>query len=377
MGSSYNFSVRFRFQALAALLVPALLPAPAAGQIDPKTALLEQAGLEALEAGDARRAAAAFDEARTADPKNAMLHLGAGAAAYLERRDEDARLALEHAVALDPGLREARRLLGLVIRRQGDLSGAIRIYEALVAAVDDEPTRAGTLETLERWRRELALHDRMDHALGDHFTVSFEGPAEADLAERALASLDRAYWRMGTLLGTYPTAPVAVVLYTTEQFHDITRSPRWAAGAYDGIIRVPMRGALAQPGELDRVLAHEYIHALIRTLATRGVPTWLNEGLAGAFETEAPPERHLDVRRDGWSLAVAAGLGSFEPLNGRDAELAYRSSAAAVRRLVEEVGGAAIVNLLRDLEEGVGFDEAFAHRVQRPFADFAEALPVP
>src|SRR5690242_21602302 len=60
----------------------------------------------------------------------------------------------------------------------------------------------------------------------------------------------------------------------------------WAAGAYDGTIRVPIRGALDHPDELDRVLAHEFAHALIRSLAARNVPAWLNEGLATALRSE-------------------------------------------------------------------------------------------
>jgi tetratricopeptide (TPR) repeat protein len=372
MGRPYNFSVRAAFQVLAFLFALALPPAASAGQVDPKAAMLEQAGFEALGAGDARRAAVLFAEASAADPRNAALHFGQGAAAYLDRRDEDARLALERAIALDPGMADARRLLGLVVRRQGDLAGAIRIYEALI---HDQPGRGGTVETLERWRRELELHDRMDRAVGNHFTVAFEGPAEAKLAERVIESLNRAYWRIGDLLGIYPATPIGVVLYTTEQFHDITRAPQWAAAAYDGIIRVPMRGALADEGELDRVLAHEFIHALVRTLAVGGVPTWLNEGLAGAFQTDAPRPPPARVHAEGWAMAVAAGLGSFERLSSRDAELVYAASAAAVRRLVEEAGGVAVANLLRDLGEGIDFETSFAHRIQRSFADFVDTPP--
>ena len=104
----------------------------------------------------------------------------------------------------------------------------------------------------------------MQQAVGSHFTVSFDGPAEAALAAEALDSLDRAYWRIGSVLTTYPNEPIPVVLYTTEQFRDVTRSPGWAAGAFDGTIRVPMRGALDDPKELDRVLAHEFTHAVVR-----------------------------------------------------------------------------------------------------------------
>src|SRR4029077_4668389 len=111
-------------------------------------------------------------------------------------------------------------------------------------------------------------------------------PAEAALAAKALDSLEHAYWRISDTLGTYPAQPIAVVLYTGEQFRDITRSPEWAAGAYDGTIRVPMRGALDDEKELDRVLSHELAPALVRTLSPSAIPTWLNEGLATVFESD-------------------------------------------------------------------------------------------
>jgi len=199
--------------------------------------------------------------------------------------------------------------------------------------------------------------------------VSFEGPAEAELAALALESLDRAYWRIGQLLGVYPSDPIRVVLYTTEQFHDVTRSPAWAAGAYDGTIRVPMRGALDRAEELDRVLAHEFTHALVRTLAARPVPAWLNEGLAAALERSDLDwaTRRVERSQPIPLTALRTGFGRF---SGAQAELAYATSALAVRRLLEEGGGFAVANLLRDLGAGDDFDGAFQHRFQRTFADF-------
>src|SRR6185503_7359680 len=172
-----------------------LLQHPLAAQIDPRTALLERAGFDALNRGQARLAADTFREAIAADPKNAMLHLGAAMAAVLERRDGDAKDALERALALDKTLTGARVLLGQVQYRMGDRIGAMRTYDTVVAEAPDNVEAQATL----------------------------------------------AYWRIGELLGTYPIDPIGVVLYTTEQFHDVTRSPTWAAGAYDGTIRVPMR----------------------------------------------------------------------------------------------------------------------------------------
>ena len=351
----------------SSVLILAFLAAPAAGQIDPSTALLEKSGWEALNAGDLRAAAGAFRAAIAADSKNPRLHLGAGTVAYLERRDEDATRALERALELDPRLTEARVLLGQLQYRGGDLVGAIRLYERVVG---DAPADARSRDALERWRREAELHDRLRQSLNDRFTVSFEGPPEAPLAAQALESLDRAYWRIGQALSAYPTKPVSVVLYTAEQFRDITRSPAWAAASYDGTIRVPLRGALENPKELDRVLAHELTHALIRTLASRNVPTWLNEGLASAFEADDLNWAQTRVRDAPQQMPLAMLLTSFGRFAGRQAELAYATSALAVRQLLDEVGGFGIANLLRDLGAGVEFDAAFAHRMQRSFNDW-------
>jgi len=357
--------------AIAALLLASALTAGLGGQIDPRTALVERAAWTALNAGQARAAAEAFREALAADPKNARLHLGAGMAAALERRDADARAEFERALALDPKLSQARTLLGQIEYRTGDLQGAMRTYETLLElAPDDREARA----TLDRWRREIDLHDRMQQAVGSHFTVSFEGPAEEALAAEALDVLDRAYWRIGQLLGTYPSDPIPVVLYTTEQFRDITRSPSWAAGAYDGTIRVPMRGALEKPQELDRVLAHEFTHALVRTLAARGVPAWLNEGLATALEAGDLGWAEMRMQHVIGTVSLRALQNGFGRLTGDQAQVAYAASALAARRLLQDAGGPAITNLLRDLGEGIDFDTAFLHRIQQSFADFQAAI---
>jgi tetratricopeptide (TPR) repeat protein len=359
----------FMTRTVLALLLTVAASARTAAQVDPRAALLERSAWDALNAGRAPAAAEAFREAIAVDPKNARLHLGAGMAAVLGRRDREAKEAFERALALNAKLTPARALLGPVQYRLGDVAGAIRTYEALIAQTpDDREAQA----TLERWQRELDLHDRMQHAIGSHFTVSFEGPAEAALATQALEVLDRAYWRIGLVLGgTYPNEPVPVVLYTSEQFRDVTRSPTWAAAAYDGIIRVPMRGALDNATELDRVLSHEFTHALIRNLAPRGVPTWLNEGLATALETGDLDWAEHQVQRQPAPVPLRALQSGFSRLTGDQAQLAYATSALAARRLIEEAGGFAIANLLRDLGAGVDFETAFLHRIQRPFSEFA------
>jgi tetratricopeptide (TPR) repeat protein len=352
------------------VFLPFVATVALSAQIDPRTALLERDAWNALNAGRTHAAAEAFRDALLADPKNARNYLGAGTAAFLERRYEEAKDALERALSLDATLTQARSLLGQVQHRMGDLPGAIRTLETLVANAPGEKDAA---DTLDRWRREAELHDRMQRTVGHHFTVSFEGPAEATLAEQALDSLDRAYWRIGELLGSFPSAPVPVVLYSTEQFRDITRSPAWAASVYDGTIRVPMRGALDNQKELDRVLAHEFTHALVYTLAPRLVPTWLNEGLATALEADSLGWAERQVEQAKTPIPLQALQSGFGRMSDAQAQLAYATSALTVRRMLDEAGGFAVANLLRDLGEGVNFDAAFLHRFQQSFAAFQQS----
>jgi len=206
-----------------------------------------------------------------------------------------------------------------------------------------------------------------------HFNVSFEGAEQLSLSFSVLEALEAAYWRIGGTLGR-PSAPIPVVLYTSAQFHDITRSPSWAAGAFDGIIRIPIRGALDDRRELERVLSHEYTHALIRQLCPRPVPVWLNEGLAGALESDNLEWARERVRRAGKAMPLNTLERPFRSLTQEQAALAYASSALAADRLLNDAGGVAIVNLLRDVGQGLEFGPAFASRIRRTVGEFQDEL---
>ncbi|MEO5897996.1 MAG: tetratricopeptide repeat protein [Vicinamibacterales bacterium] len=326
---------------------------------------------DALKAGRPDQAAAAFDRALRVAPQEPTLLLGAGIAAHLQGQSEPARRLLFDALKYDPTLTDASLVLGDVLYRSNDINGAIAVYEqALVHAPDHKQVAS----RLEAWRKEAALHDRFGQKLGDHFTVLFEGPAEAELAQRAVAILEAAYWRIGGALYTYPSSVITVVLYTREQFRDVTQSPEWAGGLYDGRIRMPVRGAMETAREFERVLAHEFTHALIHDLATRGVPVWLSEGLAVNFEGSDLDAQVARLKRVEARPALAALEGSFARLDVNAAKYAYAQSAVAVRLLLEEAGASAVVGILTDLGRGTAFAEAFQRNVNMSYQEFQSRL---
>ena len=182
---------------------------------------------------------------------------------------------------------------------------------------------------------------RLYQRSGAHFAVMFEGPADEAVAFRALEMLEAAYYRIGSALNVYPDQPVEVVLHTLEQFRDVTKSPAWAAGVYDGRIRVPIKDADRSPEQLAEVLAHEYTHAIVATLAGRSAPTWLNEGLAGVMEPNGSRDEieALGARRR-QDPAVEARRRRLAACRASRCALAYAQSASAVQRLIQLRGAA-------------------------------------
>jgi tetratricopeptide (TPR) repeat protein len=282
----------------------------------------------------------------------------------------EARTALQEAVQLNPKLTAAALLLGDITYRMGDLETAVRTYEA---ALEVEPNNAQIQGRLESWRKEAALHNRFQQSLSPHFTVLFEGPAEQRLAAAAVDALEAAYWRIGTTLLAYPSGIITVVLYTDEQFRDITRSPTWAGGVFDGKIRVPMRGALNDPRQLEKVLAHEFTHALVKSLAPRGVPTWVNEGLAVVFEMGDLKWAERLARQAPSLVPLPRLHDGFLSLPADQVPLAYAESALAVRMLIERGEALSLASLLQDLAQGGDFTAAFERHFYLSYSDFQVA----
>jgi tetratricopeptide (TPR) repeat protein len=318
------------------------------------SARLAEAGWQALRSGDADRALLSFRQAMTLRPSDPELYVGAGVAEHFLGRDDEARRSLERALKLEPRLAQAAALLGEIAYRQGDLDVAIRTYEAAIArSVADAQMKV----RLEEWRKEATLQRGFASRNDDRFSVMFEGPAEEQLAARATAVLAAAFWRIGKELGQYPSKPISVILYTQRQFRDITRAPQWSDGLYDGRIRIPIRGASQNLAEFDRVLTHELTHAMIATIAPRGVPTWLHEGLAQHFEQAdaAGAERRLRAAR--LFIPLIDLEGSFTQLDAAEAVIAYDEALVVVRTLLNRIGSG-LGFLLQDLSTGQSMSEA-------------------
>ena len=301
-----------------------------------------------------------FAELTRITPGDPRAWVGYAAAALVAGRDADARPRLERALALNPAESEAALLLADVFVRQSRMDDAIRTLER----ARDAGASAPAIEArLTRLRDERALHSSFRQSNNARFTVLFEGAPEQALADAILERLDRAWDRVSRTLDKVPAGVITVTLYTEQQFVDITRAPAWAAAAYDGRIRLPVRGALSSGAELDRVLTHELAHAFVRAAAPRNVPMWLDEGIASLVEPRDTSWASKEVQRAGRLLPPELLMQPFRSLPDDAARLAYAQSTLFVRAIVDQHSEGALNALLADLGRGVPFEEAFQARI--------------
>lgn len=361
-----------RVGAALALALVVIAPGHARAQGPSADAVkLAAAGSRALDERRFADALASFTAAAKLAPRNAEIALGAGISSYMLGQNAEAESQLTRALQLNPALKDASLLLGELQYRIGHIADAIVTYQAALKRAPDD---VRLTQRIDEWSAEARSESRFAETRGVHFRARFDGPVDQALARRAVDILEATYRRIGDALQFYPPQSIEVVLYTSQQFRDVTRGPSWAGGVYDGRIRVPVKGALQQIDELERVLAHEYVHALVAGLAGRGVPAWVNEGLAVVLEPDGivGADRVVAAARRRPTLAELHG--GFGNLPDAQAQLAYAESALAARAMLDARGPSAVVTLLRDLGAGAQFSTAFHQRIGMRYEEFQDAV---
>jgi tetratricopeptide (TPR) repeat protein len=300
-------------------------------------------GFEALEAGNDADALAHFEQAVAQGAGN--LSLGMAVAYRNLGRKPEALLMARQAVVEEPDRADAWRVLGQVLLDTGDPAGAVDAWEK-AQAIEPDPDLEDRLHTA---RADAEARERYLVGATRHFRVRFEGPADSALAQRILDILERAYSSVGLALGYYPDSVIDAVLYTQQAFFDVTQTPGWAGGIFDGTVRLPVAGAVPPPEELERVVTHEYTHAaMVHELGKAQVPVWLHEGVAMNLE---------GGDRRGWAAHVRRGhpatlplgriAGSFLDMSRGEADAAYAESYLLVRSLIDRFGQFRLADLIQ------------------------------
>lgn len=227
-----------------------------------------------------------------------------------------------------------------------------RMYEAFDALESAElhaPDDHRITQMLAKVRRELAVEKQMEKEYGGNFIITFEGDENAGLGSAVLAVLEDAYRWLGLKLDHYPEQRTAVILYSQRQFSELTDSPDWAGGLYDGKIRLPVGGITRLNDRVRGLLYHEYAHVVLRDIAGSHLPHWLNEGMAELAERQvdqAPLEVLPLAKRQDRFFPIRALENSFKNLSGAQVALAYEQSYSFVQFLIDRYGWYEVSNLV-------------------------------
>ncbi len=286
-----------------------------------------------------------------------------GAAKTLETLPEDADSRVV--------LTNIYRKLGHDSYRKGDVKLS-ETYLEKAARLDGSNSKLRS--ELAQVNREAAVESGMSRADASHFNVKYEGGENAVAGHLIGLLLEEAYHKVGADLSFYPDDRIEALLYTREQFRDVTGSPAWAGALFDGRIKVPAGGVTEKTELLEQVLFHEYTHALVRRLGGGRVPTWLHEGLA-QHEENKDISRYANTLRlyaasvKDESLPLRSLEGSFMGFDAQTAHTAYVLSLSATDYVIREFGISATRRILENLKSGMTLDAAINGAVGLSYDD--------
>lgn len=287
-------------------------------------------------------------------------YLGMGFAFHRLKDDDRAIESISRGLAIDPNRAEGYKLLAEIYYARNNTEAAISNIEA---ALGLSPNDNKLKEMLSKIRREKKVEAGFQQEATEHFVVRFEGREERSIARVVTSILEEAYREVGASLSFYPNNPTTVILYSEEKFRDVTLTPTWTKGIFDGKIRLPIGGALSNQGLLEKVIFHEYTHAVIHNLSGKDVPRWLNEGLAIYMEhgdkgrLEDRIINHL--KKGGRIIPLYELHDTFMNMEESKAALVYAESYSAVDYLIDKYGIFRVKSLLEELSGRRNFKEAF------------------
>lgn len=315
-----------------------------------------------------REAINRFTEALTLGDRG-EIRRGIGYAHYRVGDADQARAHLERALTQGAGDAETYLTLGRIHLDRHDQTNALAMLEKAVEEGADQPGLADTIARLKRDADAEADY----HSLGSsHFVIKIEGREDTEAARTVLNALEDAYRRVGARFAYYPLERLEVVLYPDETFREVTGSPHWSGGIYDGRIKMPIGGLARGSERLARTVRHEYAHAAIVTLSRGKTPVWLNEGLAQVAEETGDEGRMNRLRmavQDGSVMSLADLEGGFTRFDRDQASLAYSQAYFTAKWLLDHKGAYNVRRLLEAMATADSTDAAFRQALGMPYAE--------
>ena len=305
-------------------------------------------GLAALQDRRFEDASSLYLRVIRAWPELSIARVGYAMAELALGHDASALGAVLDGLAQDPERHELHELLGDLRDREERLEDALRAWRKAFELFPGDRLR----EKILKAERDLTASRDFDLSTTSHFTVRYDGEVDLELASALMDYLEEQYWELSDAYAHAPRQPITVLLYPKRQFREVTQSPEWVGGIYDGKIRLPLAGLRRLNPGARGVLVHELTHAVIHSKTRGNCPRWLHEGLAqlSAGKSIGRAERR-------W---IAEQLREIEPDQWDAKAFSYTMALSFTRYLESRRGFAGLVDLLELLATGKSIDEALA-----------------
>jgi tetratricopeptide (TPR) repeat protein len=327
-----------------------------------------QVGSEALQKNELDKAKDLFKESLEALPEAQCAFRGLGLA-YFYQEDLDPALDwLNRYFDAGGEQADAYALISEIYYRRNELRKALEFLR-MAAALD--PNRKDWQDRVEKLEREIKVEKNFLASDTRHFVVKYQGYEQAEVGSWVMTLLEEAYIRVGGELHYYPQNPITAILYTDQQFQDVTHLPAWAGAAYDGKIRIPAKGLRQGDETVERLVVHEYTHAVIHLWSRGRAPTWIHEGMAQSLSGETPDAAAFRMASAGAPLIPLNLLeGAFIRLPEIQAKLAYSESLLAVQFIKQTYGDYAVRVLIEALADGKSMDQALQNATYLNYEQF-------
>lgn len=289
-------------------------------------------------------------------------------------RTSEAAAKAEKAMRLAPTVAIHHAILGYAYFQLSKTKEAVRELKRAQELAPD-PQVESVLATAER---ELKAESEFGQEASLHFNLRYEGKqAHPQLRRGILESLEQTYNDLSRDLQFAPKESIIVILYTEQQFFDVTRAPSWSGAMNDGKVRIPVSGLSSVSSELNRVLRHELTHSFVNLSTRSRAPTWLHEGVAQIMEGRSAAEvggalsRLYSTQRN---IPLNQLEGAFMGLSNEQASIAYAESLLAADYIRESYGVSEIARILKRLGEGMGMEAALRATIHSGYGQFEQEL---
>jgi tetratricopeptide (TPR) repeat protein len=312
-----------------------------------------------------------LDQARQYVNDEPEIYMGLGICYFQFSQYAEAEHYFKEALRLNPKHLQSHKKLGEIYYLTADIEQALYHWEE---ALKLDPGDKALKKRLQNLKKFLELSRDFETEIDTVFLVSFDGEKNLQLRGNVMDILGDVYLEIGQELNLYPNRQIQVVLLANQEFFDITGSPGWAGGVYEGHIKVPVGNY--NMDILKMVLCHEYVHAVIYDRLSHRCPWWLNEGLAQYFSgDETGNKRKLEIAA---ALLSQGNVPSLMDLPGnirqdkKQAQMAYALALSGIHFFMEKFTIFEMQALMDLMAEGKSLERSLEEITAFTFEEFEQ-----